>query len=190
MDVLEHQHAGPCSASRSKKCAPGREEVLLVAATRLLEAEQVGEPRLDEAALLLVADVLLERGGSFAQCDWASSSSRIPARPRTISASAQNATPSPYARQRPECHQTSSASPSMYFSNSQARRDFPMPPIPTTETSWTFVLGGRVEQLLDEAELAVPADERRLEPVDFAAPAASRRRREPPATARRARPCP
>ena len=29
---------------------------------------------------------------------------------------------------------TSSARPSMYFSNSQASRDFPMPPIPTTET--------------------------------------------------------
>ena len=54
----------------------------------------------------------------------------------------------------------------MYFSNSQARRDLPMPATPTTETSCArSLVRGRVEELLDEAELAVAADERRLEPA-------------------------
>ena len=41
---------------------------------------------------------------------------------RTISASAQKATPSPYDRQRPRCQNTCSIRPSTYFSNSQPSR--------------------------------------------------------------------
>src|SRR5580693_9192583 len=63
------------------------------------------------------------------------SSSAIPSRCRTISASAQNATPSPYDRHRPRCHHMSSTSPSAYFSNSQPSRDLPTPAGPDTSTS-------------------------------------------------------
>src|SRR5437870_5433211 len=84
---------------------------------------------------------------SFASAELDSSSSMIPDRPRTISASAQNATPSPYARHRPECHSVSATSPSMYFSNSQARRDVPMPPTPTTETRRAFLSSTVARQL-------------------------------------------
>ena len=55
--------------------------------------------------------------------------------PRTISPSAQNVIPSPYAGDRPWCHQTCSTTPSRYFSNSQASRLLPMPAGPVTETS-------------------------------------------------------
>src|ERR1700691_3628743 len=61
--------------------------------------------------------------------------SAMPRRCRTISASAQNATPSPYDRQRPRCHHRSAASPSAYFSNSQPSLDLPTPAGPETSTS-------------------------------------------------------
>ena len=52
----------------------------------------------------------------------------------------------------------------MYFSNSHDRRDLPMPAMPVTDTSWALpLLAGGVEQVLDEPELAVAPDERRLE---------------------------
>src|SRR5215469_5931917 len=58
----------------------------------------------------------------------------MPSRCRTICASAQNATPSPYDRQRPRCHHNSPTSPSVYFSNSHPSRDFPTPAGPETTT--------------------------------------------------------
>ena len=70
----------------------------------------------------------------------------------------------------------------MYFSNSQASRDLPIPAMPTTETRCAFRSSrGAVEQLLDEPELAVAADERRLEAGGLAA------RRRAPAVTRSAR---
>ena len=74
---------------------PGREEVVALVADALLEAEQVREPRLDEAAVRLVGerlrDDLLQLGARRA----GSSSSAMRARMRTMSASAQYVTPSP-----------------------------------------------------------------------------------------------
>ena len=71
---------------------------------------------------------------SFWAAVLALSSSAIPSRCRTISASAQNATPSPYGRHRPRCHHTTSARPSAYLSNSQPTRDLPTPAGPDTST--------------------------------------------------------
>ncbi len=72
---------------------------------------------------------------TFARVVAASSVSSSPQRPRTISPSAQKLMPSPYAGERPSCHQTCSTRPSRYFVNSQARRLLPMPAGPMTETS-------------------------------------------------------
>ena len=81
---------------RSKNRRGGGEEVLLVADGAFLEPEQMREPRLDEPALLRVGEVLLDGGAELlAGGRRRSSSSTIPARLRTISASAQKATPSP-----------------------------------------------------------------------------------------------
>ena len=67
--------------------------------------------------------------------------------------------------------------------NSQASRDLPMPAMPMTETSCArSLVGGGVEELLDEPELAVAADERRLEarraPCARRAPATTRSARQ------------
>ncbi len=75
---------------------PGREEVLPVGRRPLGQPEQVGEPRLEPAALLGVGDVLARSlPGAWRAPTSGASSSRISARMRTISASAQYATPSP-----------------------------------------------------------------------------------------------
>ena len=61
----------------------------------------------------------------------------------------------------------------MYFRNSQARRLLPMPAWPMIETRRARCSrDGRVEQVLEQAQLVVAADERRLEPVVAAAAAA------------------
>ena len=69
--------------------APGGEQVLAVETRALLETEQVRDPRLDEASLLLVDDVLATTACSFPSAEVASSSSAIRQRIRTMSASAQ-----------------------------------------------------------------------------------------------------
>ena len=58
----------------------------------------------------------------------------MPARIRTISASAQYDTPSPYDGQRPWCQRIVRSMPSRYFWSSQASRDLPIPAMPITET--------------------------------------------------------
>ena len=55
----------------------------------------------------------------------------------TISAIAQNVMPWPYEGDRPECHQTGSSNPSMYFRNSHASRLLPMPAGPMSDTRRT-----------------------------------------------------
>ena len=90
-----------------------------------------------------------------------------PARRRTISPSAQNVIPSPYDGERPLCHQTVSRTPSTYFRNSQPSLLLPMPAGPITLTSADPLLASRgVEQLLQQPNLVVAADERRLERSD------------------------
>ena len=82
-----------------------------------------GQARLDPAALVLVGDVVVERRGEPRPRGRRSSSvSAMPARLRTISASAQNATPSPYDGQRPWCQKMVSARPSTYFCSSHSSR--------------------------------------------------------------------
>ena len=57
----------------------------------------------------------------------------------------------------------------MYFSNSHASRDLPMPGTPTIDSSRCAPLGGgRVKELLGHAQLALAADEQRLEPAEAA----------------------
>ena len=110
-----------------------------------------------------------------------SSLSASPARLRTISPSAQKREPVAVAGDRPRCQKIVSTRPSTYFSNSQASRLLPMPPGPVIETQARPTLAGDdVEQVLEQAQLDVPADERRLQ-------AAERLRPPRSATTRRAR---
>ena len=69
---------------------PGREQVLPVARLLLAQPEQLRQPRLDEAALLGVEDVLVERRPQLLPAPpRLGSSSAIRQRIRTMSASAQ-----------------------------------------------------------------------------------------------------
>ena len=69
----------------------------------------------------------------------------------------------------------------MYFSNSHRSRVLPTPAAPETATSRAAApLKRAVEQLLEQAQLAVAPDERRLEPLLALAPPT-------PATTRAAR---
>ena len=115
-----------------------------------------------------------------------------PSRPRTASASAQNATPSPYDRHRPVCQRDHGlAAPSMYFSNSQASRDLPTPGVTVDDHQpRPAAVLGAVEQLLDQPQLAVAPDQRRLQPVGPLQRRRPRRRPRAPTTAAPARPCP
>ena len=70
----------------------------------------------------------------------------------------------------------------MYFSNSHASRDLPMPAMPGDEHQLrALLLLGGVEEILDELQLAVATDERRLEPgrAHRAAPARDDAQRAP-----------
>ncbi len=93
-----------------------------------------------------------------------SSPSSRPARARIISPSAQKLIPSPYAGLRPSCHQTCSTSPSTYLRNSHASRVLPIPAGPDDRDEPRALLPrGRVVQVLEQPQLVVAADERRLE---------------------------
>ena len=74
----------------------------------------------------------------------------------------------------------SAATPSTYFSSSHARRLFPIPAIPMTEARRARPSRDcRVEQVLEELQLLVAADERRLDPAAAAGTRAGPRRRGP-----------
>ena len=114
--------------------APGREELRRVDRAGV-DPEEREEGRLDPAPLGLARGRAPRRSRRPSSGSSRSSSvSTRPARRRTISPSAQNVIPSPYAGLRPSCHQIGSTSPSRYFSSSQARRVLPIPPIPVTDT--------------------------------------------------------
>ena len=61
LHVLEGEHRRVRVREPLEEEAPGGEQVLPFVRLVLAEPEQVGEPRLDEPALIRVRDVLLER---------------------------------------------------------------------------------------------------------------------------------
>ena len=163
---------GEVAASRSKnvrQAANSRSEPMLD-----LDSEEGKERRLDPAC---APSGLGRAPGRSRRSGRASSPRRppstSPARPRTISPRAQNVIPSPYAGLRPACHQTRSSRPSRCLRNSQASRDFPIPPGPDhAHQTWPALSARGLEQVLELAKLLVPADERRLERIAPVPPAA------------------
>ena len=89
LHVLERQHGGIGVGQPLEEQPPGREEVLAVAGRALLQAEQVGEPGLDEASLFRVEQMLVQRRCELGARRGGSSSSPMRQRIRTMSASAQ-----------------------------------------------------------------------------------------------------
>ena len=101
-----------------------------------------------------------------------SSDSATPSRWRTISPRAQKVMPSPYAGDRPSCQYTSPARPSTCLRSSQETR-LPMPAWPDDRGEPRPTLAaGRVDEVLEQAQLCLSPDERRLEAVRAADAAA------------------
>ena len=188
VEVLEDQD----HRSRARRCARRRSATRQTAPRARAGASPRGragcEARLDPSAFARPLRARTRRGWPRALARVAASSvSAMPARSRTISASAQKPMPSPYDGERPGASRRWST-PSMYFWNSHASRLLPMPAWPTTETSAACSRGRWRGAVLEQAQLLVTADERRLEPLAATPP----RSRRPGARATRppARPCP
>ena len=115
LQILEREHDRVGAREALEEQSPGREQIL-AGARRLLRDRAAGQggarrtrapPRRADARPASPRAWLVPARGS--------SSSPIRQRILIMSASAQYVTPSPYARQRPRCHQTPSTSPSMYL---------------------------------------------------------------------------
>ena len=139
------------------RCRPGKRH-----------AEQPTQPRTHIGSLVRIGDEPLQPGGQLGRgrcrrglplrCPAAGGRSR-PA-PRTPRPPRRTGT-GPGATRR------LGARPSTYFSNSQPSRDLPTPAGPGDQHQPRHLaLGGGVKQLLDRAQLRVPADQRRLQAVD------------------------
>ena len=99
VEVLEHEHGRrPGRRSARRTCARPRTAPRARRVRRSLDAEQREQRRLDPAALRLVRHVRARASPrSSPRVVGSSSPSARPARRRTISPSAQNVMPSPYA---------------------------------------------------------------------------------------------
>ena len=96
LHVLEDEHRRVPVGHALEEQPPRREEVLPLAGLVLAEPEQLREPRLEPVALLGIEHPAPRARRAASPCaDAASSASPIRQRIRTISASAQYATPSP-----------------------------------------------------------------------------------------------
>ena len=172
---------------------PGREQLVAAAGRRVADAEQGQQRRLDPAPLGLVGHVARDASrATFARV--VASSSRLE----------QAGPAADHLAERPERDalavggraalvplDAARRAPSRYFWNSQASRLLPMPAWPGDRDEARPALARRgVEQVLEQAQLLVAADERRLEAL--ARGRGRRARRRPAARARPgpARPCP
>ena len=116
LHVLEHEDGRIRIGEPLEEEPPGCEQVVaLVRGLLLGDTEQAREQRLDEFPLVLSRMCSVSVASSFERAVASSSSSEMRARMRTMSASAQYVTPSPYARQRPRCQYTLSTRPSKYL---------------------------------------------------------------------------
>ena len=179
LHVLEDHHHRVDVGQPLEEQPPGGEEVLaLVAAALLLEPEQVGQPRLDEAALVRVGDVLLDDRGELGE-----------RRARLLVLDDPRAHPD-HVRERPvgdalAVGEAAAAVPVRDLDDpvevlvelpAEPRLADPGDPGDRDEVRLALV-GAGVEELLDLAQLTVAADERRLEPGRLQRRRARRRRR-------------
>ena len=155
---------GPVCGEPLEEHARGGEQVLLVAGDALFEPEKVREPGLGEAPLLRIRDVLFDRARSFSRRCADSSSSTIPR------------APADHVGQRPERdavavrEAASGVPPDVAGEPVDVLLELPgeagladaADPDDRDEVR-PAVFGGGVVELLDEPQLAIAPDERRLE---------------------------
>ena len=174
LHVLEGEHDGTRVGQALEEEPPGREHLLAVAARTLLEAEEMGEPRLDEGSLLLVVQVLDEcraqllagRVGTLFLGDPAAHANHVRQRPVGDAVSvgeATSAVPPDLLDDPVEVLVELPHEPRLAGAGNAGDRDEVRLP----------VLGGGVEEVLQQLELALAADERSLQAGGLQGPSAA-----------------
>ena len=160
VDVLEHHDRRSLIGDPLEEDPAGREQVLLVADATLLEPEQVTEARPDEPALVRVGDVPLDRLRELGRCgrrllvleDPGPSADHLGERPERNALAVREApslVPPDVGDQ-----------PVDVFLQLPDQPGLPDPGDPLHGDQVDLpVLGGVVEQILDQAELAIAAGE-------------------------------
>ena len=164
VDVLEHHHQRPLLGQALEEPPPGREEVLAVGGRPFGEPEQVEETRLDPRALVRVRDVELERGpqlrGRAGRVlvleDLRTTAHHLGERPvgdPVAVGEAAAAVPPDVRRQAVDVLLELPGEAGLADPGDADDRDEP----------GARLVGGGVEEVLDEPQLRGTADERRLE---------------------------
>src|SRR4051812_3328551 len=166
LHVLESEHNGVDLGEPFEEEPPGAEELLSLARLVIAEPEQLGEPRLDEGPVVRIQQMLVEGGAKLAE------------RGRRLVVLRDPAPHANHVRQRPVRHavavrETPTAMPvddlldpvEVLVELPREARLSDARDARYRDELRTALVGGRVEELLDLAELAVAADEWRLEPL-------------------------
>jgi hypothetical protein len=166
LHVLEREHGGVDVCEALEEEPPGREEVLPLEPALAPDPEQVGHPRLDERALLRIADVIVQDIGQLRHhrlvrlvlADAAAHAHHVGQRAVGHSLAvgrAPAAVPVDHLGQAVEVLVELPDEPRLADARDPGHRDEMGPAL----------VGAGVEEILDLAQLAVAADERRLEPL-------------------------
>ena len=172
LEVLEDEHARAGVGEPFEEQAPGREELLPVGLDAVAQAEQVGEPRLEPRALVGVGDVGGQAGAQLEErlvrrlllADPRPHAHHLRERPvgdALAVGETPAAVPPDLLDEAVDVLLELPREPRLADAGDADRRDEVRAPL----------LGRRVEELLHEAQLALAADERRLEALRAERPA-------------------
>ena len=164
VDVLEHEHRRACLGEPLEEHACRGEEVLLVAHGAFFETEEVREPRLCKTPFLWIRNVLLDRGSQFLAgirrlfvlddpCATANHVGQRPKRDAVAVCKAASGVPPDVAGQPVDIFLELPCETRLSDAADPDNRDEMRP----------AVFRGGVVELLDQPQLAVASDERRLE---------------------------
>ena len=185
VEVLEQEGDRARAGEPLEERPPGREQLGRAAGRRLADARGARAARARSSRRSASSGTFGARTSAILRAGRRGVVALEQARPRRGPSRPAPRTRSPRRTtgERPSCHHTRSTTPSTYLRNSHARRLLPMPAWPVIETSADALLARRrVEQVLEQPQLRVATDERRLEPLVTAPPARARRRRAGPGT--------
>ena len=176
LHVLEDEDDRVALGQPLEEDPPGREEVLLVAGSSLLEPEQVSEARLDPVLLVRIRDVLLDRGPEL------SSGRRRLLVLDDVAAHPHHLRERPVGDALPVGEAATAVPPGVVGQPVDVLEELPgqarladAGDARDRDELRLLLVRGAVEQLLDQAQLAVAADEGRLETRRLQRPGASRR---------------
>ena len=165
LEILEEEGDRALLGHPLEEEAPCAEQLLLRSSRAVFEAEEVEHPRLDEIALLVVghervergANLLSGRGGVLAFDDPGAHAHHLRERPERDALAVREA--------------AAAMPPDAFLEPVHVLEELPAEPgladacdPRDRDEVRALLVGGRVEELLDEPQLPVATDERRLEP--------------------------